>query len=501
MPPVSGGEDSTQGGLIESTKIRDPLVGQKLDDYEIQSFIGEGAMGIVYRALHTVIGKPAAIKVLRPDYADDPEMVSRLIREARTVNAIRHPSIVDIFGFGQVKATGQPYIVMDLLEGEPLDMVIREKAPMPFADAFDILDDLLGALAAAHAVGVIHRDLKPGNIILEKQPEGRAKVKLLDFGLAKQADKANGSVRPTNPGTILGTPAFMAPEQIRGEKTSPATDLYAVGGIAYQLVTGHLPHEGSNAIEIVSAKLKADPPRPKTWNPRLEEALDTFIVSLLNRDVNLRPQSADEVRKALKRIFEARAVSPTGSSGSHSAFTPTPKADAPKGSTGSNPVFRSGGGVVPKRGWNDASTQAPTDDHEQHTDGTTDGFASPYQKTAEHEPLPVPRPSASSEPTYVDDGETPRGVPSVAASVATQPAVAVKPREESRPALAPIPPRIAALANDATPVGSLAVAPLARPAPKPRPENLSVPRSKLPLVLVGVAVLLAVALGIFALVK
>lgn len=141
---------------------RDPLLGSRIDDYEVQSVIGTGAMGIVYRVQHAVIGKPAALKVLEPDYADDPDMVQRLIREARTVNAIRHPGIVDIFGFGTLP-NGQPYIVMDLLEGEPLDAWVKREAPAPFKKVAPILEEILGALHAAHLVGVIHRDLKPAS--------------------------------------------------------------------------------------------------------------------------------------------------------------------------------------------------------------------------------------------------------------------------------------------------------------------------------------------------
>ncbi len=207
------------------------LIGQRIDEYDVESILGSGAMGIVYRGIHHVIGKRVAIKVLKATYSDDPEMKNRVIREARTVNAIRHPSIIDAFGFGTLP-TGQPYIVMDLLEGQPLETFIEEEAPMTLKEAGPVLDQLLSALAAAHQVGVIHRDIKPGNIFLERADEGALRVKLLDFGLAGLADKAHGSIKPTNPGSVVGTPAFMAPEQILAQKMTPATDLYAVGGIA-----------------------------------------------------------------------------------------------------------------------------------------------------------------------------------------------------------------------------------------------------------------------------
>ena len=363
------------------TRIRDPLIGSTVDDYLVQAIIGTGAMGIVYRGVHQVIGKAVAIKVLKPDYATDPEMEDRLMREARTVNAIRHPAIVDIFGIGKLK-NGQRYIVMDLLVGEPLDSYIKREAPVPPKVAFPILDELLGALGAAHGVGVIHRDLKPGNVFIESHPDVRSRIKVIDFGLARQADRAGGSVRPTNPGTLLGTPAFMAPEQVLGTKVTPATDLYAVGGIAYQLLTGHLPHEAPSAIEVISQKMKFDPIRPAQWNPKLEPELDTWVMSLLAREVDDRPSNAEEVRSQLRRAVDARTQdSPAVQRRSSGGPQPVHK---PK--SGANPAHRpaASGGVVPKREWNAAKTLLvdgvpPIQDP---VESTTDRQFSPFAQTA-----------------------------------------------------------------------------------------------------------------------
>lgn len=291
--------------------VADPLIGQVLESYRIESLIGNGAMGMVYRGVHQVIGKAAAIKVLRVDYADDPEMVKRLIREARTVNSIRHPAIVDIFGFGTVPRTEQPYIVMDLIEGIPLDRYLQLHAPMPWAEATAFLDELLSALRAAHSVGVIHRDLKPSNIFVETRGDGLKGIKVIDFGLAKQADRAGGSIRPTNPGTLLGTPAFMAPEQIVGTKVTPSTDLYAVGGIAYQMLTNRLPHEAPTAIEVLSDKMVKDPLPPRHWSPRLESAADRWVMRLLAREPEQRFVDAEQARRELRHI-PGSIPAPTG---------------------------------------------------------------------------------------------------------------------------------------------------------------------------------------------
>jgi serine/threonine-protein kinase len=360
----------------------DPLIGTTVDSYQVESVVGSGAMGIVYRGVHTLIGKAVAIKVLKPDYADDPDMVQRLIREARTVNAIRHPGIVDIFGFGTLPKTGQPYIVMDLLEGEPLDVFIAREAPVSVRVAGPILEELLGVLHAAHRVGVVHRDLKPGNVFLEALPEGGHRLKVIDFGLARQAEKAGKSIRPTNPGTLLGTPAFMAPEQVLGQNLSPATDLYAVGGIAYQLLTGHLPHEAPSAIEVLSQKMEHDPIRPRQWNPVLSEELDAWVMSLLAREVGDRLGDAAEARRRLRRLLDARKQSAT-----HAVDAPGPV-----------PRAQSRTGVVPKREWKDERTLLLESGGEKASDVSTEDHDNPFARTQGPVPLPRETPPRPTEP-------------------------------------------------------------------------------------------------------
>jgi len=353
----------------------DPLLGTIVESYRVESVVGTGSMGIVYRAVHTLIGKPAAIKVLKRDYADDPEMVQRLVREARTVNAIRHPSIVNAFGFGTLQRTGQPYIVMDLLLGEPLDVFIKREAPVSLRTAATILDELLSGLYAAHQVGVIHRDMKPGNCFLERQPDGGVRLKLLDFGLARQADRVGGSIRPTNPGTLIGTPAFMAPEQVMGQKVTPATDLYAVGGIAYQLLTGHLPHDASSAIEVLTQKMKHEPTRPRHHNPRIDEDVEAWILSLLARDPEQRPRDADAVRRALRRLTETRTLS---GAPAHPAISGSAKR----------------GGLVPRREWGEAQTIL-VEGSGGSPDSSTDAHKSPWARTQAISPGDA---SSSSQP-------------------------------------------------------------------------------------------------------
>jgi serine/threonine-protein kinase len=353
--------------------VSDPLVGTTIESYHVESVVGSGAMGIVYQGRHTVIGKPVAIKVLKADFAGDDEMVERLIREARTVNAIRHPAIVNAFGFGTLTRTNQPYIVMDLLVGEPLDVFIAREAPVPLKVAAGILDELLGVLAAAHEAGVIHRDLKPANCFLESKPGGNRTLRLLDFGLARQADRAGGSIRPTNPGTLLGTPAFMAPEQVLGEKVMPSTDLYAVGGIAYQMLTGHLPHEAPSAIEVLTQKMKFDPVRPKKWNPKLSDDLDEWMMRLLSRDPLARERDADVARRQLRKAVEPATLVMMASTAA-----PGPSKT----------------GVVPKAGWANASTVVlDGSEPEASPDARTADHVSPWDAGADAPP------EAGTEPT------------------------------------------------------------------------------------------------------
>lgn len=451
----------------------DPLLGTVVESYRIESIVGTGSMGIVYRAVHTLIGKPAAIKVLKRDFADDPEMVQRIVREARTINAIRHPSIVNTFGFGTLQRTGQPFIVMDLLVGEPLDVFIKREAPVSLRAANGILDELLSGLYAAHQVGVVHRDMKPGNCFLEWQPDGGFRLKLLDFGLARQADRAGGSIRPTNPGTLIGTPAFMAPEQVMGRKVTPATDMYAVGGIAYQLLTGHLPHEASTAIEVLTQKMKYEPIRPRQWNPRLDEDIEGWILSLLTREPEHRPRDADVVRRALRRLTESRTL----------AAAPAHVAPAPAKRPG----------LASRREWGEAQTILV-----DKTDGPPQAspslHRSPWAKTVAMSPTPMPTPGPDLTP-LAGSRAAPRP------SGASAPFEAPPPANESGIEL--LPPTI----PTGTPgIGTPRLRPVIKESSRvrephtPQSDLASRPRSSLALwIILGALISLGLALGVWLL--
>lgn len=293
-PPLPPGEGSP-------TVTEDPLLGMQLGEYQVREVLGTGGMGVVYGALQPMIGKRVAIKVLQWEVARNPEEVARLLAEARLVNAIRHRGIVDIFNFGQLP-DGRHYLVMELLEGEPLDKVIAARAPLEVDEVLQILDEVADALAAAHGAGVIHRDLKPNNVFLVTPPHGSRYVKLLDFGLAKKTSSPRGSAAQTRTDSVVGTPYYMAPEQARALPVSPQTDLYALGVMAFELLTGKLPFDGESPFDVISKHVNEPPPRVTAFERSVPVPLADLVDLLLAKDPAQRPESAAGVRRELQHL-------------------------------------------------------------------------------------------------------------------------------------------------------------------------------------------------------
>ncbi|MGC4122218.1 MAG: protein kinase [Myxococcales bacterium] len=278
-----------------------PLIGMRLGEYVVEKAIGSGGMGLVYRGMQPLIGKPVAIKVLQWETARNPEEVQRLLAEAQLVNAIRHRGIVDIFAFGSTP-DGRNYLVMELLEGDALDAIIARRAPLPITEVLDILDEILDALGAAHAAGVIHRDLKPQNVFLVSPAHGKRYIKLLDFGLAKKSLTPGGKAAQTRASMIVGTPYYMSPEQARGEEVAPQTDLYALGVLAYEMLTSRLPFEAPTPYEVITQHLNTPAPQVRALEPSIPEELDEMIAHMLQKAPGDRPASAQEVRQNLNRL-------------------------------------------------------------------------------------------------------------------------------------------------------------------------------------------------------
>jgi serine/threonine-protein kinase len=258
--------------------------GSMVGDYQITEKVGEGGMGVVYAAVHPVISKRAAVKVMNASLSSDVVSVDRFVREARAVNEVAHPNIVDIFALGKL-VDGRPYLVMEWLAGVTLAARL-DQGPMPPSQCAAVLLQICDALSAAHERDIIHRDLKPDNVFLIDQ-RGRTVVKLLDFGVAKLLGGKEQSA--TQSGGWIGTPLYMSPEQARSQPISPATDVYALGVVAYEMFLGRLPFVAPSSIDILHMHLHAAPPSPRALWPSIPNALEQMILAMLAKDPSARP--------------------------------------------------------------------------------------------------------------------------------------------------------------------------------------------------------------------
>ncbi|HTJ40479.1 MAG TPA: protein kinase [Kofleriaceae bacterium] len=275
-------------------------VGQTAGSYRIVDELGGGGMGMVYVAEHVLIGRRAAVKVLRPEYGHVPEVVERFFNEARATTSIRHPGIVEVFDFGYTE-DGHAFIVMELLDGVSLaDHIVRNRR-LAVATALVLARRIAGALAAAHARGVVHRDLKPDNIFLVADPDGGAvpQVKLLDFGIAKLGD----DVSRTHTGVVLGTPLYMSPEQCRGASACDhRSDLYSLGCVLFEMITGRPPFLGEGAGEVLAGHLTVQPPDLRGFVPTIAAPVAELCARLLAKEPAARPESATSLVAMFERV-------------------------------------------------------------------------------------------------------------------------------------------------------------------------------------------------------
>jgi len=273
--------------------------GAKIDDrYEIIAALGAGGMGAVYRARRIRLGDEVAIKVMQATGDTPPESRDRFLRESRACAQLRHPNIVGLLDFG-FDTANQPYMVMELLSGPSLMEEIKIEAPMSPARVAGVLDGVASALQLAHDRGITHRDLKPANIVAHKYESGERVYKVIDFGLAAIKVKSE-ETRLTDPAFFLGTLAYAAPEQMRGEEITPATDIYALGAIAYEMLTGGLPFDASNQATLVTQLLTVDPARASTRRGNLPQAIDEALMKALSKQPADRWPSVTAFADALK---------------------------------------------------------------------------------------------------------------------------------------------------------------------------------------------------------
>jgi serine/threonine protein kinase len=290
----------------------DERLGAVLGSYRIADVLGKGGMGYVYRAEHVKLGREVALKLLRSDYAKRRDAVARFFQEARTVNRIRHRNIVDVTDFVELE-DGTTFIIMELLRGESLGKWARKGFDLPRGLA--VLIQICDGLAAAHTVGVIHRDLKPDNVIIVPTPDGAELVKLLDFGVAKLVNRDDEDVGlETAAGSVIGTPAYMSPEQAGGMPVDARSDIYSVGAIMYELFSGQPMFRGRSFGEYVRKHLSELPPRPRSTpgGADMDDRLEAAILRAIEKDPNRRFSSIAELRDVLLHLLGAIETRPPG---------------------------------------------------------------------------------------------------------------------------------------------------------------------------------------------
>jgi serine/threonine-protein kinase len=309
-----------------------PLIGKELGNYVVRSLIGEGGMGVVFAGEHRFLGTRCAIKVLHGSYANNPVVTQRFFQEAKSSLEIDHPNIIKILDLGQ-STDGALYLVMELLEGKSLGQAIAEGTFGEGATA-RIGSLVAEGLAAAHAKGIIHRDLKPDNIFMTGEH-----IKVLDFGIAKVMQSSSS----TKTGSLLGTPQYMAPEQAKGSKhVGPHTDVYALGAILFEMLTGRPPFVGDDLPELLAKQLFEPPPSPRTLVP-LSVEMEAIILSCLEKDPTARPKGMLELRDRLKTRI---GVTPSPRSIIAPTIAPTSPVSAslklPSGGSGPIPLVSPG---------------------------------------------------------------------------------------------------------------------------------------------------------------
>ena len=265
--------------------------------YRLDGLLGQGGMATIYRARDQQLNRDVAVKLLRPEYGRDPDFLARFRQEAQAVASLNHPNIVGVYDFGQ-DPDGGPFIVMEAVDGEDLASILRRTGPLPPRQAARIAAEVAHALTAAHARGIIHRDIKPGNILLSE--DGR--VKVTDFGIARAISEA----QMTLPGTTLGSVHYFSPEQARGEQTNEPSDQYSLGIILYEMLTGRRPWEADTAAAIAMARLTGPVPSPSAARAGIPAPLEAITTRALGREPAERFSSAAAMAQALEDYLAQR---------------------------------------------------------------------------------------------------------------------------------------------------------------------------------------------------
>jgi len=344
----------------------DPLLGRVLSErYRILRKLGEGGMGVVYLAEHVVIEKKIALKVLFPDLTRRADLVQRFIQEAKSASRIGHENVIDITDFGQ-SPEGYVFLAMEYLSGQDLGQVLKSAGPMGWPRAQPILVQIGKALRAAHEGGIIHRDMKPENIFVTPRDDGREFIKVLDFGIAKVMGLEEDAPRLTRTGMIFGTPEYMSPEQAQGQHVDHRVDIYAVGCIMYQILTGTVPFQAETFMGILSKHMMEAPEPPRKRNPAIDPGVEAIILKAMEKDPAKRYQSMRDFVTALVPQGSSPDLSgavslSTGVSAPRSVVSVSPSrpgtvSERPAGAIGS------GAGSVSSSGGRPAASRSSTPD-------------------------------------------------------------------------------------------------------------------------------------------
>jgi eukaryotic-like serine/threonine-protein kinase len=304
----------------------DARTGTTVGKYRLHEIVGRGGMGVVYRGEHVYIGKEVAVKILHEGYGGREESIKRFLREARAASLINHPNIVDVTDFGKSN-DGTVFFVMELLDGEALDTVLQRDRRLELLRAITIVNQMAGALGSAHSKGIVHRDLKPENVMLIRR-EGRRElirqlieegatrtvserekafdfVKILDFGVAKVRDPDSNEARVTQQGVVFGTPEYMAPETARVGISDPRTDIYALGVMFYEMLTGTVPFTGETPVDVMLKVVSQPviPPRQKAPGIEITPEAEALIMKALAKDPLQRHQTMEELFNDLQQCY------------------------------------------------------------------------------------------------------------------------------------------------------------------------------------------------------
>lgn len=294
------------------------MIGQIVGNYKIEAKLGEGGMGAVYKGVDTMLDREVAIKALRPELASQTSVVERFRSEAVTLAKLNHPNVATLYTM--FRQGDELYMVLEFVSGETLDNILQRRGALPAEEAIPVFCQVLDGIDHAHEFGIVHRDIKPANMMLTE----KGTLKVLDFGIARLL----GSARMTRAGNIIGTLEYMAPEQVKGQETDGRSDIYALGMMLYEVLTGKLPFDTENEFELMKLQTEEMPAPPRSINPAIPEEVETAIMTAIQKDPDERFQTAGEMRDMLLEAGFGAHGTIHGATGTHPRLSTKPSRPA-----------------------------------------------------------------------------------------------------------------------------------------------------------------------------